>query len=409
VNINRFRMTASEIAMGRYMRAPDHPAATDFDTAFAEFASPDDKKPADAAAAGSGDGGAAASGGAGDGQGAGGDSGGGSGGADAGAGDGGAGDGSGGAASGATGGEAAAAGADGATGATGDGTGGDGAGAGAGAAAGADAGAAAGAASGSDAGAAAAKPGDAAGAAGAEAAAGAAAAGAAAPDADAILAGLKKLVGQGEAPAAGAEAAGGEAAGDGAAAGGAPAPIYNDEETAFLKKYDEDWGDVVRGEALKRRAEYQQLLSHVFSQVANFVKPIQETADQLAERTFSTDLRTAVPDYSNQLRDEVTTWVKSQPTYLQVAYNHVITEGTVDEVKDLVERYRTATGKAAPKPAGAGGAAPKPAGAGNELSDEAKKAAAALAPVDSKRSGVSAPSDPSNFDDAWKQASTDLG
>jgi hypothetical protein len=27
VNINRFRMTASEIAMGRYMRAPDHPAA----------------------------------------------------------------------------------------------------------------------------------------------------------------------------------------------------------------------------------------------------------------------------------------------------------------------------------------------------------------------------------------------
>jgi hypothetical protein len=401
VNINRFRMTASEIAMGRYMRAPDHSAAaTDFDTAFADFASPDDKKP-DAAAA-SGDGGAAASGGAGDGQGAGDSAASGSGSADGGAGDGGAAAGSGGEAAGATGGEAAAAGADGAAGASGDGASGDGAGAGEGAAAGGDGAAA----SGADAGAAAAKPGDAAGAAGAEAAAGAAAGGAAAPDADAILAGLKKLVGQGEAPAAGGEAA---AAGGDGAAGGAPAPIYNDEETAFLKKYDEDWGDVAKGEALKRRAEYQQLLSHIFTQVANFVKPIQETTETLAERTFSTDLRSAVPDYSDQLRTEVTTWVKSQPTYLQVAYNHVITEGTVDEVKDLVERYRTATGKAAPKPAGAGGAAPKPAGSGNELSDEAKKAAAALAPVDSKRSGVSAPSDPSNFDDAWKQASADIG
>jgi hypothetical protein len=165
----------------------------------------------------------------------------------------------------------------------------------------------------------------------------------------------------------------------------------------------------VKGEALKRRAEYKELLGYVFKQVADFVKPIQETAETLAERTYTTDLKGAVPDYSDQLRTEVTAWVKTQPTYLQVAFNHVITEGTVDEVKDLVDRYRTATGKVAPKPAAAGGAAPKPAERGNELSDEAKKAAAALAPVDSKRSGVSAPSDPSNFDDAWKQAATDLG
>lgn len=159
-----------------------------------------------------------------------------------------------------------------------------------------------------------------------------------------------------------------------------------------------------KGEALKRRAEYQQLLQHVFTQVANFVKPIQETAEALAQRTFTSDVTTAVPDYSDQLRADVIAWVKTQPTYLQVAYNHVITEGTVDEVKDLVDRYRTATGKAAPKPSGDGGAAPKPAEKGNELSEAAKQAAAALAPVDSKRSGVQAPSDPSNFDDAWKEA-----
>jgi hypothetical protein len=376
-------MTASEIAMGRYMRAPDHSAA-DFDTAFAEFASPEDKKPDEAGAAGA-TGGDAAAGGEGDGSGAGAASGDGSGGAAGDSGDGAGAAAAGAADAGATGGEAAAAGADAAAGATGDGKGGDGAGAGEGAADGADAGAAGAAAAGADAPAAGA--GDA----------------AASPDADAILAGLRKLVGQPEAPAAGAEAA--------AAAPGAdtPKPTYTDEEQTFLTQYEKDWGDVAKGEALKRRAEYQALLDHVFKQVANFVKPIQETAEALAQRTFTSDVRSAVPDYSDQLRADVMGWVKSQPTYLQVAYNHVIEEGTVDEVKDLVDRYRTATGKAAPKPAGAGGAAPKPADKGNELSDEAKKAAAALAPVDSKRSGVTAPGDPSDFEDAWKQAAADLG
>lgn len=182
-------------------------------------------------------------------------------------------------------------------------------------------------------------------------------------------------------------------------------PLYSKEDQEFLDGYEKDWADVARGEALKRRAEYQQLLQHVFTQVANFVKPLQETAEVLAERSFVTDVKSAVPDYSDQLRDSVVTWVKTQPAYLQMAYNQVITEGTVDEVKDLIERYRTATG--AKKPAGAGGAK-KPNGE-NELSGQAKQAATELAPVDSKRSGVQAPGDPSSFDDAWKQAATDLG
>lgn len=182
---------------------------------------------------------------------------------------------------------------------------------------------------------------------------------------------------------------------------GEEAPLYNDEETAFLGEYDKEWGDVVKGEALKRRAEYKELLNYVFTQVANFVKPIQDMTDSLATRTHLTDIETKIPDYSDALREEVTTWVKTQPAYLQTAYNQVINEGTVDEVKDLVDRYRGATGKAAPA---AAAAEPKPAGKDNELSGDAKKAAAALAPVESKRSGIQAPGDPADFDDAWKQA-----
>lgn len=184
-------------------------------------------------------------------------------------------------------------------------------------------------------------------------------------------------------------------------ADGKEAPLYNQEETAFLTEYDKEWGDVVKGEALKRRAEYKELLKYVFAQVADFVKPIMDTTTTLAERTHRADIETNVVDYSDQLRDDVVKWVETQPAYLQTAYNQVINEGTVDEVKDLVDRYRGATGKAAPAAAATDS---KLNGKDNELSGEAKKAAAALAPVESKRSGIQAPGDPSDFDDAWKQA-----
>lgn len=334
----------------------------DFEAAFAQFSSPDDKAKDDqSAAAASTDGeGEAAKGGEGDG-----------------------------AAAAAEGAGAAAAG-DGA-GASGDSDTGSGGG---------DEGSGKGAKSKPDAAAAdAAKPGEGEGAAapaskegddGAGAAPAGSEAAASGPSADDILAGLKKLVTEAPAPASTKDAPKAE-----------EKPTYNDEETQFLTKYEEDWGDVSKVEALKRRAEYQQLLGYVFQQVADYLKPFKEMTEALAERTHYQDVTTAVPDYSDKLREDVTTWVKAQPGYLQDAYNQVITSGTVEEVKDLVDRYRAATGQAAPA------ATQKPASKDNELSDEAKKAAAALAPVESKRSGVQQPGDPSNFDDAWKQFATD--
>lgn len=208
------------------------------------------------------------------------------------------------------------------------------------------------------------------------------------PSGEEILESLKKLVGS--APAA------------------EPAPVaekppFNSEETEFLAKYEEDWADVSKGEALKRRAEYDHLVSHIFKQVIDYVKPMQETTELLATRTHLSDINGAVPDYNENLRDQVTGWVKTQPAYLQPAYDHVIQKGTVEEVKDLVDRYRGATGAATTGVV----AAPIPAPKAPELSDAAKKAAAALAPVESKRSGVQAPGDPSNFDDAWGQFATE--
>lgn len=365
-------MTASEHAMGRYMRAPDHPRAEDeFAAAFDTLAAEDNQAAAPPPPPAAGEGGDAGSGGA------------------DGAGD---------------------AGAQGAAGDGGDGTGGaggDGAAAAApaaddkGGAAAADdkAGAAAAAAeaAGTDQGAA--------GAADAAAAAGDGADGknkdkageaAAAPPppsaedaaADAVLKRLAKVVA--ETPVDD------KPAGD-AAADELPA-LYTEDEQKLLEEHDKEWGDLSRGEALKRRAEYRALMGHVFSEVEKVFGPVRDIVQGLATRTHVADIKEKVGDYTPQDVDNVTAWAKTQPKYLQDAYLGVIEGGTADEVADLVSRYREATGQ--PK-AGASEAAAASPGGDVELSDEAKQAAAGLAPVDSKRSVVRQPGDPLDFDGAW--------
>lgn len=185
--------------------------------------------------------------------------------------------------------------------------------------------------------------------------------------------------------------------------------IFTPEQTAALEQYDKDWPDVAKHEAIRRSGEYKQLLGYVFSEVEKKFGPLLEQVEALTGRTHLTDIRTTVPDYSDDLRQQVIDWTQKQPTYLQVAYDHVIKNGTVDEVKDLIDRYRQATGQAAP--AAGAAIAGQPAAVPvrtNELSGAAKEAAAALAPVESKRSEVQQPGDPSNYEDAWKQAAKDL-
>ena len=175
--------------------------------------------------------------------------------------------------------------------------------------------------------------------------------------------------------------------------------IYTEEEAKFLQGYDEEWGDVSKGEALKRRAEYTLLTSHIYDQIATALMPHFEVLHAMADQIHLKDLTERVENYGD-IRDKVIEWVGQQPEYLQVAYNRVIEEGTVDEVTDLIGRYQQATAAVTP----AQRAAPAPAPAKKpepELPASAKKAAASLAPVSSKRSNVVSGTDPNDFDGAF--------
>lgn len=171
---------------------------------------------------------------------------------------------------------------------------------------------------------------------------------------------------------------------------------FTEAEKAFLADYEKDWPDVARAEALRRRAEYGEVVGYVFQEVAKELAPLLGAVRALSERTHLADLQTVVTDYDD-VRDKVVEWVGKQPKYLQPAYNHVVQQGTVDEVADLIERYRRDTG-AQLTPA----AAPPASKPVVELPAATKKAAAALAPVASKRSAVVQTTDASDFDGAFE-------
>lgn len=201
---------------------------------------------------------------------------------------------------------------------------------------------------------------------------------------EALLARLAALVGKSqpaETPAA-------------SAAPEAP-PAFTQEEAEFLAEYEKEWSDVAKAEALKRRAENDALVRYVFNEVASVFRPMEQNLQRLLQQAQLAELRGAVPEYDS-VRDNVVAWAEKQPAYLRAAYQHVIQQGTAEEIADLVSRYNKETGTV-PAPA------PQQKSV-TELPMSAKQAAATLAPVSSKRSAVAAVEpDKGDFDSAFER------
>jgi hypothetical protein len=196
-------------------------------------------------------------------------------------------------------------------------------------------------------------------------------------------------------------------------------PQLTQEEGELVGAYVKDYPDIARAESIIRKQEYAAVVAYVFAEVAREMQPLAQMLQVIAGRTHLGDIQAAVPDYAST-RDQVVAWVDKQPPYLKAAYQHVIQQGTVEEVTDLIKRYKAEHPTAAAadaatvaqasqqqtqgtKPATA---AAKPA-AQTEMSPAAKKAVAALAPVQGKRSGA-VQTEPTTFDDAFAAAAKEL-
>lgn len=174
-----------------------------------------------------------------------------------------------------------------------------------------------------------------------------------------------------------------------------PEPTYNEAEQAILTNFEKEWPEVHAALPLINRSFGRALLAYAFSEIRKEFDPIKEMVESMALRTHVSDIEGAIGKYDNNERDAIIAWVDEQPTYLQNAYKGVIEDGTAKEIGDLVGRFREATGRVVIPPT------QDPPGGDTELSEEAKKAAAALAPVGSKRSVVQQTEDPNDFDGAF--------
>jgi hypothetical protein len=187
--------------------------------------------------------------------------------------------------------------------------------------------------------------------------------------------------------------------------------VYSPDEQTALTKYQEEWPDVARGEALARRAEYQQLVGYVFETLRPTLAALQESSQSTTSRTQYTDLKRLVDDY-DQVREPALAWVATQPSYLKAAYEQVASRGSPEEVADLITRFKKETNyvsagvapaAAAPAAVAAGAVPAALAAPAAGLAPAAAAAAASLRVVKSSRSEpVSAP-DPNDFDGAFAE------
>jgi hypothetical protein len=185
-----------------------------------------------------------------------------------------------------------------------------------------------------------------------------------------------------------------------------PQEVLSAEEKALVEGYVKDWPENAKAEALIRKTENVQMVDYIFREVMGYIQknvvPKLQTVDVLAEAQQATYLQQEIPGFSNEMVEAVAGWVEAQPDFLQDAYQRVITQGTVPQLKKLVERFQAETGWQPPAPQGGAAPAPAPAARRNgELPSTAKQAAASLAPVITKRSAVPQGDDKSDFDGAF--------
>lgn len=175
-----------------------------------------------------------------------------------------------------------------------------------------------------------------------------------------------------------------------------PPALYSQEEASTLQEFYKEWPEIARAQELALRGTSTTIVNHVFTEMARVLAPRLKLLDALADNVTYDNLERRIPDYAT-VQDKVAEWVNTQPAYLKNAFTGVMQGGTTDEIIDLTERWRAATGQAVAQAAPAATLNTPPA-----LSPAAKQAAARLAPVSGKRTGPTQGA-PTTFEDAFDQ------
>lgn len=188
----------------------------------------------------------------------------------------------------------------------------------------------------------------------------------------------------------------------------------SEEDKAYLKDYDKEWGEVSKAEAIRRRADLQALQAQTFRELGKVLAPIVQTLQQSQVTSHFATIRSAHADFDTVLPN-VREWVAKQPNLYRPALERVLNQGTAAEVVELVAAYKQAVGSTGAVPAVPASsvpqatAAPATAPVVQAAQPSPKPAApaaavAATAAVTSQRSNNQTAADPNDFDAALREA-----
>lgn len=91
---------------------------------------------------------------------------------------------------------------------------------------------------------------------------------------------------------------------------------------------------------------------------ATVLEPIQKQAQVDATEEHFNAIEAKHPDFESVAASaEMEAWISKQPTFVQAGYRAVLSEGTAPQVIELLDAYKSATGKTTPAPAGDAAAA----------------------------------------------------
>lgn len=194
---------------------------------------------------------------------------------------------------------------------------------------------------------------------------------------------------------------------------------FTEEEQKVLDSYAKEWDEHDRAWQIREKKlthDITAVMSHKFTlalgqvlqQIEQGLAPVLQGHVESAQEKHFSAIRKEHSDF-DQIKDEVGTWIKNQPKYLQPHLQKTYDEGATADVIELITSFKTATGRTqsqAPGTQSKGNAAPK-----KDVVPTHK--AAELAPVDTKRTTVGATSsgtvDKNDFDAGFDEALAAIG
>lgn len=171
-----------------------------------------------------------------------------------------------------------------------------------------------------------------------------------------------------------------------------------DELDAKVAKFREDWPETVEGVSAmiaQQMAEFKQTLAQELATIRNEFAPTVQSVQQSAQQTEMDMILTAHPD-ARDIAADLDTWIGSQVPMLRTAYANALSEGSAEDVIEVLNIYKQATGAAKPTRQKPQPKQPSPA--------KAQKLAQMTEPKASAATTVSDEPDTYDYDSAWDAA-----